>query len=175
MTTNSTGYGPRRAIFTGDIATYNIWETRFINYLYTLDENLVTAIEPKVDGNDDHEQFPKHNRRAYAELTQVLDEKSLELIMTDRKNDGRAALKVLRSHNVSTEKPKILTLYKELTTLTMTDNEHIIDYLIRADRAATGLKASGEIISENLLNAMILKGLPEIYKPFVVVHTQLDK
>ena len=94
----STGYRPRRAIFTGEINTYNIWETRFINYLHTFDENLVTAIEPKIEDTEDHHDFAKHNRRAYAELTQVLDEKSLELIMTDSKKDKRVSLKILRSH-----------------------------------------------------------------------------
>ena len=46
---------------------------------------------------------------------------------------------------------------------------------IRAERAATGLNAAGENITDNLVIAMILKGLPEEYKPFVVVHTQIDK
>jgi transposase InsO family protein len=171
-----TGYGPRaRLIFNGDIATYNIWETRFINYLYTVDEKLVKAIEPRADGVTDDKDFDKKNRRAYAELTQVLDERSLELIMTDCKNNGREALKVLRQHYVSTEKPRILALYEELTTLTMTDTENITDYLLRAERASTGLKTAGETISDNLIMAMVLKGLPATYQPFVVVHTQLDK
>jgi hypothetical protein len=79
---HATGYGPRtRLIFTGNMSTYmhNIWETRFINYLYTLNSNLVKATEPKEDGVDDIADFDTSNRRAYAELTQVLDERSLEL------------------------------------------------------------------------------------------------
>ncbi|XP_067931161.1 uncharacterized protein [Watersipora subatra] len=57
----------------------------------------------------------------------------------------------------------------------MTETEHITDYIIRAERASTGLKTAGETISDNLLIAMILNGLPDSFKPFVVVHTQLNK
>ena len=71
--------------------------------------------------------------------------------MNDDKNDGRAALATLRQHYVSTETPRVLTLYEELTTLRMTDTEHITDYIIRAERASTGLKAAGETIFDNLL------------------------
>ena len=95
--------------------------------------------------------------------------------MNDTKDNGRDALKVLRQHYVSTEKPRVLTLYEELTTLRMADNEDITDYIIRAERAATGLRTANETITGNLVIAMILKGLPEAYKPFVVIHTQLDQ
>jgi len=173
---NSTGYGPRsRLYFNGEMNTYNIWETRFTNYLYTLDATLLKAILPKVSETADDGDFADKNRRAYAELTQVLDERSLEMIMTDCKDNGREALKTLRQHYASTEKPRVLTLYEELTTLNMTDSETITDYLLRAERASTGLKTAGETIFGNLIIAMVLKGLPESFQPFVVVHTQLDK
>ena len=57
----------------------------------------------------------------------------------------------------------------------MAIEEDTTDYLIRAERATTGLRNAGETITDNLVIAMILKGLPEFFKPFVVVHTQLDK
>ena len=57
----------------------------------------------------------------------------------------------------------------------MTEEEDIADFVIRAERAKTGLRSAGETISENWVIAMLLKGLPEAFKPFVVVHTQLDK
>ena len=55
------------------------------------------------------------------------------------------------------------------------------DYVIRAERAATGLKNAGENVSDSLLIlliliiAMVLKGLPDSCKSFVVVITQPDK
>ena len=172
----STGYGPRNRLFySGNPTDYQMWETRFTNYLYTLDIKLYKAALPKEDSVQDEEDFHISNRRTYAELVQVLDERSLQLIMADAANDGRKALKVLRQHYASTEKPRVLSLYEELTTLRLNDTEDITGYLIRAERAATGLRTSGEQISDNLVIAMILKGLPETYKPFVVVHTQLDK
>ena len=48
--------------------------------------------------------------------------------------------------------------------------------MLRAETAATSLKSAGEQISDSLLIAMIIKGLPsEEYKPFSTVMTQKDK
>ena len=170
----STGYGPRtRLYFDGRSEQYTIWETRFINYLYTLDKGVHKAILPQGDDEDD--DFDSKNKWAYAELVQVLDERSLQLIINDAPDNGRLALHVLRQHFASTEKPRILQLYEKLTTLRMSVDEDVTDYLIRAEKASTGLNAAGENITDNLVIAMLLKGLPEEYKPFVVVHTQMDK
>lgn len=173
---NLTGYGPRsRLYYNGDTNTYQIWETRFLNYLYTQNIGINKAILPKRDDVEDDEDFAAKNRLAYAELVQVLDERSLQLIMNDATDDGRAALKILRQHYVSTEKPRILTLYEQLTTLKLTEDEDIVDYIIRAENTTTGLRTAGEKITDNLVIAMLLKGLPDSYTPFIVVHTQLDK
>lgn len=50
----------------------------------------------------------------------------------------------------------------------------ITDYLIRAENASTELKVADETISDNLLIAMILKGLPSAYETFVIVQNQTD-
>lgn len=172
---NSTGYGPRgRLYYSGNSTDYPIWETRFLSYLYTQNQDVYTAILPKGVA-DDHKDFVQHNHSAYAELAQVLDERSLQLIMTDVPQDGRGALALLRKHYQSTEKPRVLSLYEELTTLRMRDTEDVTDYLIRAETAVTGLRSAKETITDNLIIAMILKGLPESYKSFIVVHTQMDK
>ena len=174
-----TGYGPSghrsRLYFDGNPVSYPIWETRFLNFLYTQDKKVHKAILPKPPSTEDETTFADNNRMAYAELVQVLDEKSLLLVLTDAADDGRKALHILRQHFASTEKPRVLTLYEELTTLHMMEHEDITDYIIRGERAATGLRTAGEQISDNLIIAMLLKGLPESFKPFVVVHTQLDK
>jgi len=39
----------------------------------------------------------------------------------------------------------------------MAADEDVTDYLIRAERAATGLNAAGENITDNLIIAMLLK------------------
>ena len=175
MMSTTTTINKQRLYFNGDSSQFKVWETRFTNYLYTLDKSIYKALMPKVNGVNDDADFDDKNRRAYAELVQVLDEKSMMMIINDNSNDGRQAFKTLRAHYASTEKPRVLTLYEELTTLQMSDSEDITDYIIRAETAATGLRAAEETISDNLVIAMILKGLPPMYKPFTVVHTQLDK
>jgi len=47
-------------------------------------------------------------------------------------------------------------------------DESVTDYVIRAETAAAALKNAKENVSDSLLIAMVLKGLPESYKPFVV-------
>ena len=99
-----TGYGPRsRLFFDGTPETDPTWEIRFINYLYTLDNGVHKAILQPVTGVDDDDDFDAKNKRAYAELVQVLDERSLQLIMRDAPDDGRNAFKILRQHFASTE------------------------------------------------------------------------
>ena len=138
-----TGYGPSRSrlYFNGDGDTFPLWETRFSNYLYTLNKEIHNAILPRTAGTQESTEAGEKNRRAYAELVQVLDERSLQLIMTDCRSDGQAAFKVLREHYQSIEKPRVPTLYEELITLRMTEEEDIADFDIRAERAATGLRS----------------------------------
>ena len=49
------------------------------------------------------------------------------------------------------------------------------DYIIRAESAAIALRSLKEVISDGLLVAMVLKGLPSSYKPFTVVITQKEQ
>ena len=46
--------------------------------------------------------------------------------------------------------------------------------MIRAETAGTSLKAAGEVISEDLLVAMTLKGLPTSYKTFATIVMQKE-
>ena len=50
--------------------------------------------------------------------------------------------------------------------------ESLTDYVLHGETAAALLKNAGETVSDNLLKAMILKGLPTEYQPFVTVTTQ---
>ncbi len=55
------------------------------------------------------------------------------------------------------------------------DDESVTDYMIRAETASMSLKTAGETISDSLLIAMVLKGLPTEFKPFSTIGTQKDK
>ena len=112
---------------------------------------------------------------AFAELVQCLDDRSLSLIIREAKDDGPKALEVLRQHYQGKGKPRVISLYTELTTLKKAESESIVDYVIRAETAATALRNADEAVSDALLIAMVLKGLPSSFKAFSAIVVQQDK
>ena len=50
----------------------------------------------------------------------------------------------------------------------MKTNKDVTAYTIQAETITTALKSSGEIISDRLLNASVMKGLPPSYEAFTV-------
>ena len=99
----------------------------------------------------------------------------LQLIVHDTRNGIKAAFKIVTDHYATTEKPQMLALYETLMTRAMNTEEGITGCTIRVDLSATGLGAAGEQIRDNLVIPMIRKGLPESYKLFVVICSQLDR
>ena len=173
MTTsvNLTGYGPRRTlIFDGDESRYELWEVKFLAYMRL--QKLHDVVIPAADEKEEPSEEKKAS--AFAEMVQCLDDRSLSLVIREAKNDGRKALRVLREHYQGKGKPRIIALYTELTSLQMGETETTTDYIIRAETAATSLKAAGEVISDGLLVAMTLKGLPKSYKTFGTIVMQKD-
>ena len=157
---NSTGYGqstPGRwsnLQFDGNERRYEQWEVKFMGYM--LLKKLKKTVNPdETDGAD-----ARKNEEAFAELIQFLDDRSLSLVMRDAKDNGREALKILRGHYRGKGKQRKIGLYTELTSLTKRNNESITDYLIRAETASTALHDAGGTASDDLLVAMVLKGLP---------------
>ena len=96
---------------------------------------------------------------------------SLGLIFRDCKNKGRESLQVLREHYIGKGRPRIVSLYITLTSLKKADTETVTEYIIRAEQIFTALRGAGEAPSEGLMMAMIMRGLPENYKPFTLMVT----
>ena len=155
-------------MFFGKEKEYVIWETRFLEYMVI--KNLQDTILPSTTDPD-----PGKNEKAYAELVLVLDVTSLSIIMNDAKNDGRGALKLLKAHYRGSGKPRILTLYSNLCNLKYDGEEDLTVYISRAERLASNLKAAHETISDSLLVAMVMKGLPSTFDSFIVFVTQSAK
>lgn len=124
--------------------------------------------------NDNGEPNEEKNAEAFAELIQCLDDRSLSLVIRDAKDKGKEALQILRNHYQPKGKARIITLYHELTSLALKHGESMTDYIIRAEKAANALRQIGETVSDSLLIAMVLKGLPPSYTSFITVTTQRD-
>ena len=158
-----TGYGSRhRLLFDGDEAKYELWEVKLLGYMRL--HKLYDVITP---GNDMPDKAK--NADAFAELVQCLDDRSLSLVIRDATNDGRKALVILREHYIGKGKPRIISLYTKLTSLKMERGGCLTDYVIQA------LNTAGEVISDSLLTAMVLKGLPAEYKTFTTVVMQKEQ
>ncbi|KAF3688288.1 Copia protein Gag-int-pol protein Copia VLP protein Copia protease [Channa argus] len=63
-------------------------------------------------------------------------------------------------------------MYTSLTNLRMAETESVTDYIIRAENIITALRNAGEPLSDGLIVAMILGGLPDSFKPLAVHVTQ---
>ena len=158
-------------MFDGDETKYELWEVKFLGHMRL--QKLYHVIVPG-EGEEGPPDVDK-NADAFAELVQCLDDRSLSLVIRDAKDDGRKALKILQEHYLGRGKPRIISLYTELTSLKMSEDECVTDYMIRAETAANSLKTAGETISDSLLITMVLKGLPSEFKTFSTVVTQKEK
>ena len=92
---DSTGYGSssrwNRLYFDGDADKFEQWEMKFLGYLKIKKlKDIVVSTEENVDADKNEEVF--------AELIQLIDDRSFALIMRDAKDDGREALKILHEH-----------------------------------------------------------------------------
>ena len=177
----STGYGPSiknrwdHLHFNGDEQDFDSWEIRIMAYFHIrgLKETVLPASESEIG---DFDVDPVKDESAFSELVQFLDKRSLGLVSRDGKNSGRKSMAILKSHYAGTGKPRVMVLYTQLATLEKRADEELTDYVLRAEMIAASLESAGESgVSDPLLIAMVLKGLPVEYKPFSVVVLQSDK
>ena len=179
-TATSTGYGHstnKRLFFDGNHENFELWEVKFLAYLRLNDLHKILETEPPSTETPDAAavaQDAEKNAKVFAAVVQYLDDTSLSLIIRDAKDDGRKAMKILREHYIGCTKPRIISLYCELTSLKMMATESVTDYVLRAETAASRLKQAEENISDSLLISMIVKGLPDSYNSFTTVICQMD-
>ena len=105
MAASARGYGPKRSeylVFDGDESNYEKWEVKLLAYL-SLRKLKKTVL---CEGANDAAK----NEEAYSEIVQLLDDRSLALVMNDAKDDGRKALKILREHYAGKGKPRVLSM-----------------------------------------------------------------
>ena len=128
-----TGYGPsnqwQNIMFDGDERKFELWETKFLGYMKLKKlKDVLVGNEVEVD--------PEKNKTAFAELIQFLDERSLSLVMRDARDDGRKAFQILKDHYAGSGKPRIITLYTQLTSLKKGPSETTTDFALRVETAA---------------------------------------
>ena len=108
---NSRGCGPRsqwqNLMFDGDERKYELWETKILGYL------RLKGLKETVLNPTDNAASAEKNKNAYAELIQFLDDRSLGLVMSEARDNGYEALKILREHYPGRSKPRIITLYHQ--------------------------------------------------------------
>ncbi|KAK3880550.1 hypothetical protein Pcinc_014947 [Petrolisthes cinctipes] len=168
MSSTLTGYGPRhRLVFDGDGEKFEVWEAKFRGYLTTkeLDGVLQEGSMPEAS----------ENKQVYAELIQLLDDRSIALILRDAADKGKEALQILRNYYLGASKPRVISLYKKLSTLRLGGDEQLVDYIIRAEAVTAALKKAGEAVSDSMTMAMVLSGLPQAYDTFSTVVEQREK
>ena len=129
-----------------------------------------------MSGRDlsDDMDFVEKNDAVFTELIQYLDDKCLSLVIRDAKADGRKALGILRECYLSKGKPKVISLYTELTSLRRLESVSITDYIIRAEKCSNSLKGVEEVISDRHLIEIDLKGLLPNFKHFTKVKIQKE-
>ena len=83
---NSTGYGTSRLLFNGDADKYEQWEVKMLAYMKLRKlKDVILPTSTTIASADKKEE-------AFSELVQLLDDRSLNLVMRDARDDGRAAL-----------------------------------------------------------------------------------
>ena len=80
--------------------------------------------------------------------------------MREASDNGRDALRISPDRYAGKGKPRIISLYTELTSLRKEQNEGVTDYIIRTKATVTALRNAGETLSDDFIIAMVLKGLP---------------
>ena len=110
----------------------------------------------------------KRRNTLWCNLAMVLDSTSLMLVRHDCGDnkglgDGRKAWILLRQRFRSGEFVTVVIVMQQLARLQLKEDKALHNYFVRSKELSTRLEQTGEHLSELLLNAMVLNGLPERY------------
>ena len=109
---------------TGDKEKYEIWETKFLDRLRSL--GLKDILDVNLIGDEGDNQ---RNEEAYAELVQFLEESWL-LIIKKAADNGRKALNIFSRHYTGKGKPRVISLYTQLTSLRKDTNKSVTETIL---------------------------------------------
>lgn len=115
------------------------------------------------------------NKEIHAEPIQLLDDRSIVLVLRDAVDRGKEALEILRNYYLGASRPRVISLYKKLSTLRLGTDEEVIDYIIQAEATVTALEKLNEKVSESMSITLVLSGLPLAYDTFSTVVEQREK
>ena len=80
--------------------------------------------------------------------------------------EGAKAWKLLQERFQSVETPTVVNLVAQLARLQLEESEDLDSLFIRGKQLLTRLQEAGEAVSETLLNALVVNGLPMRYGSF---------
>ena len=148
----SIGYGPARnwLQFDGDESRYELWEAKLLAHL------RLRKLKRQVLGEERND--PVKNEEAYAVIAQLLDDRSLYLVMRDAKDNGKKALAILREHYAGSGKPRMISMYTMLMSLQKSSDETVTDYIIRTESAVNALKNAGQVLEDSMIVALVMIG-----------------
>ena len=131
---------------------------------------MYTNLQSPTDHSDDIDLVEK-NAIVFVELIQYLDDKNPVI---SNKRCTRKLKKSLNNIKVTlfakTKAESYFPLYRS-NILWKLESESITDYIIRTENISKTIKEAGGVVSNKLLIAMVLKGLPSNFKPFTTVIT----
>ena len=179
-------------VFDGKAENYLAWSTKFTAYMQTkglhkalLGKEIIaeeiaplaedasneqkTAQEANVrQRNKEIEDINERNNTVWCHIDLALDNNSLLYMRHDCQSsngvgDGAKAWRLLQQRYSNVEKPTVVSLVRQISRLQLDKNGKLSEYFIRAQELMSRLTEAGEKISETLLNALVVNGLPERY------------
>ncbi|TWW74414.1 hypothetical protein D4764_14G0004170 [Takifugu flavidus] len=130
-----------------------LWETKFLAYLRLLNLKSTIRSEPPGEASEGAVDDAAKNEDAYAELIQLLDDKSLSLVMRDAADDGRKALKILREHYAGRQCDEDIAQFKDFNSFE--PHKHVLELADGERISGIALKKGNDVPGSNGQNRLV--------------------